>query len=366
MSKAYGKNDYIQHKLWFYEHSPEKFRIYCDKKRKLLHFCFCGEIKNKSCMVSRQRQSEITHKGSEMSSFSRCASVLLISFLKKPPNVVQHHVFVILSMATMFKVQYILMKALALLLWVSSHVLLQFFKMSVKDMDFERHSASNFAIILYESLKQLHIIFSLVITQEATNNCNQTVPSRFLLPFQRLGEHVTFYDLLDLRSNEDTSLDLCLGQLWKKNLEPLESCWILAKSSDKLLDEAWHDVQWWHQHLMRFYQWLPFDVALPHRELGLLWPFLPVIVHCSVTAVLEAKQTRKFCEVALKATQEWHHFEISNDLPSIVVILQGTQQHLDTGIVLFELHRVSHKERRVVVSVVKQHVFEALGWTVYE
>ena len=59
-------------------------------------------------------------------------------------------------------------------------------------------------------------------------------------------------------------------------------------------------------------------------------------------------------------------FEISNDLPSIVVILQGTQQHLDTGIVLFELHRVSHKERRVVVSVVKQHGFEALGWTVYE
>ena len=33
-------------------------------------------------------------------------------------------------------------------------------------------------------------------------------------------------------------------------------------------------------------------------------------------------------------------FEVSNDLPSIVVILQGIQQHLDSGVVLFEMHRV--------------------------
>ena len=30
------------------------------------------------------------------------------------------------------------------------------------------------------------------------------------------------------------------------------------------------------------------------------------------------------------------------------------------------MHRVSHEERRVVVSIVKQHSFEAPGWTVYE
>ena len=91
-------------------------------------------------------------------------------------------------------------------------------------MYFERYSASQFGVIRYESLNQLHIVFSLVITQEAMNNCNETVPSRFLLPVQQLGELVTFCDLLDLQSNEDTSLDLCLGQLWKKNLEVLESC----------------------------------------------------------------------------------------------------------------------------------------------
>ena len=56
------------------------------------------------------------------------------------------------------------------------------------------------------------------------NNCNETVPSRFLRPVQQSGELVTFYDLLDLRSDEDTSLDLCLGQLWKKILEVLKSC----------------------------------------------------------------------------------------------------------------------------------------------
>ena len=309
-------------------------------------------------MVSRQRQPKITQKGSEKSSCSRFASLLQIIFLNKPPNVVPHHVFVILSLVTM--------KALALLLWATSPVLLEFVKMRVKNMDFERHSASHFGIILDEILNQLHIVFSLVITQEAMSKWNKTVPSHFLLSVQQLGELVTFYHLLDLRSNKDTSFDLYLGQLWKKNLEVLESCWLLVKSSDKLLDEAYLDVQWWHQHLLRFYQRLPLDVALPDRELRPLWPVLSVIVRCSVTAVPGAKETRKFCETALKAHQEWHHFEVSEDLLSIVFILQGTQQHLDTGVVLFEMHRVSHRQRRVVVSVVKQHGFEAPGWTFYE
>ena len=63
-----------------------------------------------------------------------------------------------------------------------------------------------------------------MITQEAMNDCNKTVPSHFLLPVQQLGKLLTFYDLLDLQSNKDTSLDLCLRQCWKKNLEVLESC----------------------------------------------------------------------------------------------------------------------------------------------
>jgi len=67
---------------------------------------------------------------------------------------------------------------------------------------------------------------------------------------------------------------------------------------------------------------------------------------CFRYTVLEAKKTRTFRETALKAHKELHHFEVSDNLPSIVVILQGTQQHLDTGVVLFEMHRSSHRERR--------------------
>src|SRR6218665_192190 len=146
---------------------------------------FMRSDKSSTCMVNRQRQSVITHNGSKMIMFSRFASVLQIAFSKKPPNVVTHHVFVILSLVTTFRVQYILMKALALLLCVSSHVVLEFLKMSVEDMDFERHSASHFGIILDEGLNQLHIVFSLVITQEAMNNCNETVSSHFPCPVQQ-------------------------------------------------------------------------------------------------------------------------------------------------------------------------------------
>jgi len=49
-------------------------------------------------MVNIQRQSIITHNGSEMIMFSRFASVLQITFSKNPQNVVPFHVFVILSL----------------------------------------------------------------------------------------------------------------------------------------------------------------------------------------------------------------------------------------------------------------------------
>src|SRR6218665_283468 len=77
----------------------KRFRIYCDKTRKFLYCRSCGLIKkNNTSMVNRQRQSIITHNGLEMIMFSRFASVLQITFSKKPPNVVPRHVFVILSL----------------------------------------------------------------------------------------------------------------------------------------------------------------------------------------------------------------------------------------------------------------------------
>ena len=103
---------------------PRKISYLLWQNKEIFTFCSRGEIKNNTCMVSRQRQSNITQKGSEMSSFSRFASVQQIPFSKKLPNVGPHHLFVILFLVTMFKVHYILMKALASRLWVSSHVLL--------------------------------------------------------------------------------------------------------------------------------------------------------------------------------------------------------------------------------------------------
>src|SRR6218665_1415777 len=58
------------------------------------------------------------------------------------------------------------------------------------------------------------------------NNCNETVPRHFLCPVQQIGELVTFY-LLDLRSDEDTSLHLCLWQLGKRS-------WRYLKAADSL------------------------------------------------------------------------------------------------------------------------------------
>ena len=97
--------------------------------------------------------------------------------------------------------------------------------MNVKDMDFERHSASHFGAILYESLNHLHIVFSLATTQESMNNCSETVPSCFLLPVKQLGELATFYDLLDLRSNKD--MTFASGSFGKRT-------WRYLKAADSL------------------------------------------------------------------------------------------------------------------------------------
>lgn len=117
-----------------------------------------------------------------MSCYLQFAAVLPIAFSNKVPNIVPHHMFVILSLVMAFKVQLVLMKALALLLWVSSHVFLDFVKMG-KNIYFQGHSGSHFGIVLYERLNQFHIVYSLVIRmKKATHHFNETVPSPFLHP----------------------------------------------------------------------------------------------------------------------------------------------------------------------------------------
>ena len=73
------------------------------------------------------------------------------------------------------------------------------------------------------------------------------------------------------------------------------------------------------------------------------------------------KGNMDFCETFLKTPQEWHHLEVFDDLSSIFIILQSIQLPLDTGLILFQVHRVNYRERRVVVSVMNQHCFEVPG-----
>lgn len=56
-----------------------------------------------------------------------------------------------------------------------SHVL-EFMMMSLKAMDSEGHTASHFAVVPNQSLNKLHIVFELVIPQEARK---QAIPSYF-------------------------------------------------------------------------------------------------------------------------------------------------------------------------------------------
>src|SRR6218665_1511961 len=92
MSKAYGKTPTLSTNFDFTATAPKHFVFIVIKQGYFLYCRSCGLIKkNSTCMVNRQRQSKITHNGSEVIRFSRFASVLQIALSKCSP----HHVFVI-------------------------------------------------------------------------------------------------------------------------------------------------------------------------------------------------------------------------------------------------------------------------------
>lgn len=69
----------------------------------------------------------------------------IVYFCPAAPNTVSFHVLVILSSE---EVPCILVKELILLPWVQPCVLLELIKMSIKDMDFERHPGAHCAMVL--------------------------------------------------------------------------------------------------------------------------------------------------------------------------------------------------------------------------
>lgn len=86
-------------------------------------------------------------------------------------------------------------------------------------MDIEGLPAAQFVVVLYPSLNQLHILFSLVMLWKAPKYCEKVAPSCFLLPCELLGKFPALQDLLYLWSNEDAGFDPCLRQLREEGPE---------------------------------------------------------------------------------------------------------------------------------------------------
>ena len=77
------------------------------------------------------------------------------------------------------------------------------------------------------------------------------------------------------------------------------------------------------QYFSGLQQWLSFNVVLPHSKLGPLWPVpLEVVCH-GVPAVSKTRITRILGKTTLENHLEIHHFEVSNNLPTVLFIFQG-------------------------------------------
>lgn len=74
------------------------------------------------------------------------------------------------------------------------------------------HPAAHFAVVLHQCFNMLHIIFGIVIPQEALNHCYKAVQRRFLRSSKLLWEFFTLYDFIYLWSDEDIGFNFCLGK----------------------------------------------------------------------------------------------------------------------------------------------------------
>lgn len=90
-------------------------------------------------------------------------------------------------------------------------------------------------------------------------------------------------------------------------------------------------------------------------ECNPLWPVLPAVVCHNDPVASKTKITRKLGKAAL---------EISDNLPSVLFIVQRIQQELNTAVFLFMQNRMNQKKRYIHLPVMKQHGFEHPGWAV--
>lgn len=83
-------------------------------------------------------------------------------------------------------------------------------------MDFEEHPAAQFDLVLHHTLNKLHIVFGLVIPQEAPTHCDKTLPHCFLRP-NELREFLALYDLFICGPSKTPVLTFARESLRKKS-----------------------------------------------------------------------------------------------------------------------------------------------------
>ena len=103
-----------------------------------------------------------------------------LDFSDQTPDVVAHHMLIILALVVLLKFHHILVEALTMLFGVVSHIGFKEIHMGAHHVQFQGHSATHLLVGLEKIIEQLMLVFFLVVTQKALNNPNEAAPGTFL------------------------------------------------------------------------------------------------------------------------------------------------------------------------------------------
>lgn len=202
-----------------------------------------------------------------MCNCSQFTLILQVTFTNQPLNVVNYHVLIVHFLIAVLKVQYILVKALYLLIGICSHVLLKLIKMTVTDMEFQVHPAIHFTRICHQTLYKPHKVLGFVTPQKAMNHGNRAVSSCILCFIEIFGELLAFCNIFNLQSIKNTGFNLCCKQLRRQTLGILESSRLYIQSFDKFFHQTKFKMKYREQYFLRIQQRLTLDIVFPQANL---------------------------------------------------------------------------------------------------
>ena len=111
-----------------------------------------------------------------------------LGFSDQTPDVVAHHMLIILALVALLKFHHILVEALIMLFGVFSHIGFKEIQTGVHHVQFQGHSATHLLVEIEKIINQFAVVFFLVVTQKALNNRNEAAPGTFLQCQQLSGE----------------------------------------------------------------------------------------------------------------------------------------------------------------------------------